>query len=474
MFNHAKNSFLVKGKTKFRRPEKSFGAILARKVIDRVHHYSAVEAAVPAPRTAALPQSAFVADPAHCTLPLAALSSAHQKPSWYSTGPEQLSRNQADLALFRAAFDSQDHRLVAEKAWLGQFCDWTHQLVLRRDVPGGEQWLLALHHWGDSAALVWPCKRVAFPHHPGSFYYDVDTTLIEPQLICICQLTDWKATTFEFKSPCWQWFHMRESARVLPAAVRRVEVLPPGPLQEIAAKSGWWSLGASFINELASHLNIKVPGASSLFHTLFLMTRHILQCSEESALAYFKNRLASDDRSTAFGEELLELDEVDNILTNEDVRTFKETQANVHTKRAEVKAFRGEFKVAAEKAFKAAAKAAPKLAAKKRKKDPEWRIPLCSAVSQPEACTYCPPGGSIWVDRLNGGWCSHYPPFPRLSRSWRKYGEAECLRLVLVDLWTKHCNGTGIEIVNCPLKGILDSVPILGAIGGSSSSSSGL
>lgn len=79
-----------------------------------------------------------------------------------------------------------------------------------------------------------------------------------------------------------------------------------------------------------------------------------------------------------------------------------------------------------------------------------------------------PPHSSIWRDRMDGAWCSHYPPLPRLSRSWKRYGETEALRLCLLDLWQKHCMVHGIALSDCPLEGLLDSEASLQVGGGES------
>lgn len=126
MFNHAKNSFLVKGKRRFRRPEKSYGAILARKVPSEIHRYTPVGATVPAPRSSVLDRGAFEANPQACSVDVTGLSSTQQTPPWYTAGLEQISRPISDLELFRAAAETGQHRKVAEQAWLGQLCDWKH------------------------------------------------------------------------------------------------------------------------------------------------------------------------------------------------------------------------------------------------------------------------------------------------------------------------------------------------------------
>lgn len=461
MFNHCKNGYLIKGKRKFRRPEKSWATILARKVPERIHRYVPVEATEPVARTASLDKTVFEASQKSCSLDVASLAGTSQSPTWYTAGPEQVSRVHADLELFRAASHYKAYRQVAENAWLGELLDWNHQLVIRpKGSDDDDAWLLALHHWADSAALVWPCRRLRFHDGTNELWFDLHDDG-EPRLLAFCSVEDWEATTFDFRSPSWQQMRCQPPAAGMPPAVRRVQRFAPMPVLEVAARCGWWRLGKVFLSNLAKHVGCELPPASTIFEATVRLTDHVLKCDRSESLRHLQRRLADDDASSAFCADLLEVDDVSHVLTREDEDAFKKTKKTAETFLTETKAFRAEFHVAsmAEAAKKA------KDGKKRAKKTPasDLHLRLDSEVSQAEAISFCPPGGAIWRDRVDGAWCSHYAPFKRFSRSWRRYGECEALRLCLSDMWQKHCLVMGTPLSDCPLKGLLEHEPALQA-----------
>ena len=443
--------------------------MLGRHVLDKIHKYDRVEPSQAAPRTERLGKEVFESKTATCSVPVSEIASTSQTPSWYSVGAAEVSRVHADLELFREAHRSRNHRVVAERAWLGQLCDWSHQIAIRRVKPEVGQWMIPLHHWSTSAVLVVPCERLEMPGSDGKFWFQLKDVPRVPELVVMCDLADWECSAFSFRSPCWQQVETHAVAAVLPPMIRRVESISPRKIQEVAAACGFWSLGKMFMSEFAAHLGIKVTRDMSLFDILLASTGAILGSNEEASLKTLRSRLATDDAKVPFADELLELPDVESVLTREDIKIVKDAQETVTNTKAEVRLFREQF------AEKAISLRGFELKKKGRKK--AWKFPLDSKVSQKEAANFCPDGGSIWRDRVDGAWCSHFPPFQRFSRSWKKYGENECLRLCLVDLWSKFCTVVGIPRDLCPLQGVLDQVPEDAEesmpTGASSSSSSG-
>lgn len=85
LFSHMKNSSAIRAKKKYRRPEKAYGAGLARKVVSRIHRFKEVEVDVMTPvRHIRLPRHAFEAKRQNHSMDWAAVSGVNSKPSWYS------------------------------------------------------------------------------------------------------------------------------------------------------------------------------------------------------------------------------------------------------------------------------------------------------------------------------------------------------------------------------------------------------
>lgn len=205
-FNFQKNSKVIKGKKKFRRPEKAYGVVLARQVLSKVHRYH--EPPIDAPlshRSVRLPGSAFqpVDKPAG-DFPIGQIVSTVQKSPWYSPSAANWSQAHADLALLRDVSISGSWASLST-AWLGVLCQRKHKILLRRGSGGSEQWF-ALHHWSDSAVLVWPALAILLPDSTDICYVP-DLRVHAPCLLPVVELSTWEALSFQWRSPAWQLHH---------------------------------------------------------------------------------------------------------------------------------------------------------------------------------------------------------------------------------------------------------------------------
>lgn len=101
------------------------------------------------------------------------------------------------------------------------------------------------------------------------------------------------------------------------------------------------------------------------------------------------------------------------------------------------------------------------------------RLPVIPQISQAGAARYCFPGGSLWLANFGGIWQAHSWPMPRISRSFKKYGQEMALKLCYEYLWRSRCEISGVPLSKCPLAGIFDEPASAPPNGGSSSSASG-
>ena len=308
-------------------------------------------------------------------------------------------------------------------------------------------------------SIVWPCTRVKFEGYP-TFFFKLNSDVKEPQVMCVSDF-NWVACMFRFRSPYWQAVNVPKVFDSMSVAIRRVQCGAITPLLEIAADNGWWSLETTLLKDTAETLKTVVPKGASKFEIALQLTKKVKDCGVQGALQCLKHGLASHADTTEFGDELLELDEVDEVLTMEDQRNMKDAQKRALEAKHVSEEFIKEYRHAAETLRDEAAEAEKKKKKKPNKADapPEDRMPLCSTLSHADAKIHVPDGGHIWRNLVTGAWCSHYPPFRRFSVSW-SVGQSESLRRVLRDLWQKYCLVHGIRESECPKKGILDSDPI--------------
>jgi hypothetical protein len=324
LFNVAKNSRLVKGKKRFRRPEKSMAAMISRGIVDTVHRYTGVQPDTGAQSTAALPLTAFKARAQDCTLPVQHLASTKQATTWYTTTPEDTGRVYADLQLYKdMAISKMYHK--AGQAWLSQLCHFSHNFAMRLKVAP-DAWFLPLRNWGDSAVLVWPVLRRPFPGQNEFFWFEPVMDLVEPRLVSLLDLQEWSAVTFAWRSPLWQKINVQVAFDKVPCAIRRVTSESPRGLLEVAAQQGFWRLDLGFLSKLAKHLALDMSPASSLMQVLLRLVCSIKRCEHEDALVYLQKRLAENINSNRHAEDLLEVEELDSVLEPGDVKVMNQTK----------------------------------------------------------------------------------------------------------------------------------------------------
>ena len=82
---------------------------------------------------------------------------------------------------------------------------------------------------------------------------------------------------------------------------------------------------------------------------------------------------------------------------------------------------------------------------KQKINQPPPRLPHVGQIPHADAKQWAPPGFFVWRSLKVGAWNGHLEPYPRIGRSWSRYGEEESLRIVLTDLWTLHCEIEGIR-----------------------------
>ena len=156
LFRFQKNSKLLKGKRRFRRPEKAMAMPLAKRVLSKVMRYDELEVDGLLPnRCVRLAGDAFQGKDSEGTLPFKDIVSTKTTPSFYSPGAINWSQPAADLPLIQYANDSHQFKKL-RNAWLSVFCQSKHRIVLVKDgVTVG----FAVAHWPDRSGLVIPCSN---------------------------------------------------------------------------------------------------------------------------------------------------------------------------------------------------------------------------------------------------------------------------------------------------------------------------
>eukprot|EP00974_Lingulodinium_polyedra_P085372 8266343-Lingulodinium_polyedra.AAC.1 len=170
---------------------------------------------------------------------------------------------------------------------------------------------------------------------------------------------------------------------------------------------------------------------------MVLVATALPELSQDEVLAIACRRLGHLMTSTEWSEELMQVDEAADLLDRGDMQQMQQQQKSSKDKMEEASNFRDSLKemaqqIAADNKAGTGAEHTNKKTDKKsrapakHKQMPTWPQQNID-VHDARACV--PGGGFIWRDAKFGSWQGHYPPYPRVGRSWNKYGEAEALVL---------------------------------------------
>lgn len=322
--------------------------------------------------------------------------------------------------------------------------------------------------------VAWPVElRTAGPEF---VYLDFLATSRRPIVLPVLTLDGLVGFRFEWKSWLWQLRQRAAACAPLAPGVRAVRIGDADePIAALAAKSGFWGLDANFIRKLCTALDLSLIGVpTSLFETMLEATKKILGCTEAEALSYCHLRVVSLRRQATYSRQLLQVDEAARCLDGNDQKVMKEHQDDAKTKETELSSFKGEYKAKKRAVTKACAKKPAKGSGNRaeKKKKQVTQMPLVSTIRHEDIKMFTPEGGYVWKANRTCEWIGRCPPDASCSRSWGRYGEAEALRLVLIHVWTQWCDQHGVPYAECPMRGILDSEPILGGSGGDVAASS--
>lgn len=143
-------------------------------------------------RSVRLGRHVFAADKAEASLNFSEISSCKAKAPWYSSGAGNFTQPDADLQVVIDAYQRSDWTLL-DRAWEG------HDMLIQ--LPGKEQWLLALFHWPDSAVLAWPVTLQPVPGHASERFVEFQSGLKQPKLVTVADIETVKAMEMVWRSP---------------------------------------------------------------------------------------------------------------------------------------------------------------------------------------------------------------------------------------------------------------------------------
>lgn len=173
-----------------------------RRILSDVHKYDEVGVSQLklADAHQALPETAFKAPLRGSQLPLSSIISHRATADWYPPSSTDECQVHADHALLRWTRQRDCHALLGNR-WLS--CLLRGGQVLVRNKEAGSPWCFSLGSAPDSASLGWPAD--AMESNGTTYSTPRKAGVFVVPFLCILDLDDWEALSYEWRSPLW--FH---------------------------------------------------------------------------------------------------------------------------------------------------------------------------------------------------------------------------------------------------------------------------
>lgn len=354
----------------------------------------------------------------------------------------------------------------AKDAWLGGLCASGHNLLIKHPDFTEGKWVFAMYRWRSSCALGFVAKEVDMP---GSALRGFEHDLSEPpRFFALVETRGWTALHFKWRSPAWQ---LKEcpGASSLPVRLRAFPAESnegEDTLLRVCAKQALFGLGKTWLVKLAQYRVIAMTGSMSLFDTLYAILGSVLETDGDGTMVYLNRRMADSARQQRFGEEFAELDEAAELLEVQDQKKVKEEKKARETLTEQEEIFKKEY-IGKKKELRESSKSS---GARSKRKVKVIRIPRFPDhdISLELARSLAPPPSALWMSRAEGTWQGHYKPYPPVSRSWNRWGEACALTQVLRELWDRHCQSTGLSREETGVVGLWGDEPGVQSVAASS------
>ena len=442
------------GTSLFRKPQTSVARSLEAGTSSKRHGYVPVDHDIDAvPSSLRLSKDMFESRPKAASLDFTTVRGRSSTPSWYSPGASNISANVADLFALRQAKEAGSLS-VLNKAWLGCLLDVKHKIIVRLKKGGQTCYYLGLHHWNNSACLVWPVTPKNVPK-TSWVIYDIDT-IKKPEFVTVTSLQSKgrgsiTAITYAWRSWSWQQMHLKGAADVLGPAWRIVVSKDEKfrPLIEVAALNAFWLLSKSVLQDFATDLGIHVPRGEALFGYALALIKAVLKVDDVEGLRILQKRMVTMRNMNEFTTELLEIEEATDVLEKHDVKAVKSDQKKAELQEKDAQDFANAYRTASrdlrERAGSPVARAPI---------PPAGDIPDC--IPHEDAKAFTPPDCYVWRGLKSRTWNGHYPSagYARISRSWDSYTEEVALRMVLAGLWSQYIEHHALTRDDCPWRGL--------------------
>lgn len=423
-------------------------------VLSKLHRFTVLPKALPGqvnPRPLEKADMCVMNDP---SLDFAPIRGTTPK-AYFSPQAASVGQPVADMSMLQAI--SCEHQRLGS-AWKGFFADATHCLAIRNTKVPNSSWLVALHHYSDSAVLAWPITMAEVRDTSGDIMAYLEfCELREPLLVAVLDFDDWESFRFDFKSWAWQCDRLPAgSRRDMKAAVRPFRCSPVDTILKNCARVAWFRLQKSDLAGVCDMLGIDMKKTGNLFDLLFMLTQRVLECSEQEPLDMMTGRFADMMQASSHSSEILSVDEAARTLDENDREELATVKEKATARAMELESFKQAYTKRQRQCGGTMATAARRV--KKDYKGPKTLEALNrDHIGQNIIKQYFLAGSSVWRARRTNSWNARFLQFPvRSCKDTAWGGEMGAIRELLKFCWQWCLTCEGLEEKHCPIKGLLD------------------
>lgn len=465
---HVMRSAESDGKNRSMSNHRRFDCLVSSDMLQTRHHYAPLEWRSQAPpQREPLPPSCFHPK-STCKgsgLDLNQIASFKSQPEWFSPSVDNVSLPSLDLCVIRFLHRNQQWDKIGQLWKVGLFSGSGIMLHSLRNPH--EPWFFALKVVGGLGLFAWPAREVRTLNGQPLFEPDLSSAAA-PQLIFVTDDTDWEARVVECKAPLWAWLQEPSSRDQSSGKDAKLMCVggPPQPLLKLAARHAFFSLDKAFMLKISNDLDAGVSATGSAYSVCFELVRFILSCDEDEALKVCAQRVWKQGPSPT--SDILDVQEAEDLFDHEERREVARVKESASRGHAEHDSWKREHSRRVQERVTATAKAKAKSQASGGRARGRHAVaaprPLpAGELSQAQVKAFCPPGAFVWRS-AKGSWNQHYPPCPRTSRSWMKYGERQAAVMILRDAWQNHLTVNNLAQSACGVKGLFENDSALDAL----------
>ena len=275
--------------------------------------------------------------------------------------------------------------------------------------------------------------------------------------LCTIDQDKVKAVSIEWHSWLWQLSHMGGQCHgVAPAVGPFLLVDSWEPIHKMASRAAWWSLGRSFLEDIAAHLGIAVAPGSTLLQLLVAMVQWSLMTSDEETMNIVYRRLATEKSRTTHSRTLVEADDAHCVMVRYDQQKLRDRQDSIQKELEVIESFSKE-NTTRRQAFRAGVAAAGNKKGARGKQQVPAKVVIPHHCAQADAKLLVPPNTSIWRSLVRSKWSGHCKDHKRVTEPFLRHNGSsqDALKACLRALWIQHSLKEGIVLpAGCPVEGL--------------------